>query len=229
MVAALARGHSQDSRRRVQQHTGLPERLLGARSLRGAEGERLRRGNRAVAVAQATDRMVGPAHKCVWPAAQLRRQLVQHAGCRIGDSLTDSGGVRAAGEEQPHRLGVVGIDKQRARVARVAELVATDAKLAGKGLGEVGLRLCAVKKIIDLHIQVDGGNSTTGQSRRSSALGHFLIEPGALASSAGRADAGRRGGQRAVWLLAAQFQNAARRVHSARGDLRNRRVRVGLF
>ncbi len=55
------------------------------------------------------------------------------------------------------------------------------------------------------------------------------IERCSLAPPAGRADAGRRGGQRAVSLSAAQFQNAAAEIHGARGHLGNGRVGVGLL
>ena len=68
MVAALADGHAQNAGRRVHQHASLRQGLLGARVLRIAERASLRGGDGVVAVAQATDRMVGRAHKGITPA-----------------------------------------------------------------------------------------------------------------------------------------------------------------
>ena len=68
LVAALADAHAQNSRRWVHQHTGLRQSLLAACCLGIAESAVLRRGNRVIAITQATDSMVCRARKGITPA-----------------------------------------------------------------------------------------------------------------------------------------------------------------
>jgi len=63
MVAALAGGHAQNAYSWIHQRARLRQGLLGARDLRVAQGARLRRGYRVVAVVEATDSVVGRAHE----------------------------------------------------------------------------------------------------------------------------------------------------------------------
>ncbi len=169
-------------------------------------------------------------------------ELPSGLGAEFAENILDGAGdaesaaviVRATGKEEPKRLGVGGVDDERARVSAVREAGAPDPNLIGEGLPVVALGFGAVFVVVDLDAQADGVDGGAGEPGGPAALGNpQLRRTGREERRRDGLPETRRGRgcrHRSVCSAAgfAELQDGPARIDRSGIHLGERRVHIGL-